>query len=107
MRQPAAHRRADQQQAGGRRSYQAGQVAERAGAGRNREAGVQVGHGVPPGPPGGQLRGREDGHGEDELPLADLPGGVPPQRLQRMDEEPDQQAAGQHPGQHEHAPDQQ
>ena len=38
---------------------------------------------VAPGPPGGQLRGGQDGHAEDELPGADPPAGVPPQRFRR------------------------
>jgi len=90
----------DQQQAGGRGSRQAGQVGGSAGAGRGREAGVQVRHAVAPGPPGGQLRGDQDGHAEDELPEPDPPADVPPQRFRPPDEHPDHAAARQQPGQH-------
>jgi hypothetical protein len=98
---------ADQQQAGGRGSRQADQVGGGPGAGRGREAGVQVRHGVSPGPPGVQLRGGQEGHAEDELPSADPPADVPPQRFRRSDEEPDHESTGHQPRRYQHAADHQ
>ena len=59
---------AGQQQAGGHYSRQAGQVAEGAGAAVAGKLAYRSAMAVPAGPPGGQLRGDQDGHAEDELP---------------------------------------
>ena len=99
--------RGHEQQAGGHGPGQAGQMGEGAGTGRGREAGVQVRHCVAPGPPGGQLRGDQDGHGEEELPEPDPPAGDPPQRFCRAEGAPDHGTAGHQAGQDQQAPGQQ
>jgi hypothetical protein len=91
----------------GQRTGQASQVTEDASASRGRETGVQVSHGVPADPADGKLRRDQHGHGQNGLPVAGLPGGVPPQRLEGMDQEPDDGAAGYQPGQHQQASQQQ
>ncbi|HXO24731.1 MAG TPA: ATP-binding cassette domain-containing protein, partial [Streptosporangiaceae bacterium] len=82
----------------------------RGGDGRWRHIGEHCPAGaelVPPRPPGGQLGGDQNGHGQEQLGCADPPVSPPPQRLHRVEPEPapDRQDAGQQPGQHQHAAD--
>ena len=61
---------------------------------------------VPPGPPGGELRGDQHGEAENELTEPDLPGGVPPQRFRRPEDHPGHDAASQQPSEHQQTADQ-
>ena len=67
---------------------QADQLGQGPRAGCGREAAVQLGHAVPAGPPGRQLGGDQHGQAQDQLPVADPPGGGPPARLRRPDADP-------------------